>query len=57
MTSTPTSPGGKSLLLVQPKFFIPLLPAFPPPDPSLLLARRQLLLLPLCRARALELGA
>jgi hypothetical protein len=39
-------------LLAQPKFFIPLLPAFPPPDPPLLLTRRPLLFPPLRRARS-----
>jgi hypothetical protein len=54
----PRSPGGgESLLLAQPEFLVPLLPAFPPPDPLLLLARHPLLLLLLRRTRALELGA
>jgi hypothetical protein len=48
--------GRESLLLAQPEFLVPLLPALPPPDPSLLLARRPLLLPPL-RPRALGLGA
>jgi hypothetical protein len=43
------------MLLAQLEFVVPLLSAFPPPDPSLLLVRRPLLLLPLCRARALGL--
>jgi hypothetical protein len=45
------------LLLTQPEFLVHLLPALPPPDPALLLARRLLLLQPLRRARALRLGA
>jgi hypothetical protein len=47
--------GRESLLLAQPEFFVPLLPPFPPQDPSLLLARRPLLLL-LRRARARARG-
>jgi hypothetical protein len=44
----------ESLLLAKPVFLIPLFPALPPPDPSLLLARRPLLLPPLRRARAVS---
>jgi hypothetical protein len=47
---------GESLLLAQPVFFVPLFPAHPPPDPSLLLARRSLLLPLLRRARARARG-
>jgi hypothetical protein len=43
------------LLLAQPEFFVPLLQTFPPPDPSLVLARCPILLL--LRAHALGLGA
>jgi hypothetical protein len=43
-------------VLAQPEFFVPLLPGLPPPDPSLLLARRPLLLLPLRHARARARG-
>jgi hypothetical protein len=46
--------GRKSLLLAQPEFFVPLLPAFPPLDSSLLVVCRPLLLLPLCCALGLE---
>jgi hypothetical protein len=44
------------LLLTQPEFLVHLLPALPPPDPALLLARRLLLLQPLRRARAQARG-
>jgi hypothetical protein len=47
---------GESLLLAQPVFFVPLFPALPPLDPSLLLARHSLLLPLLRHARALRLG-
>jgi hypothetical protein len=47
----------ESLLLAQPVFLVPLFPALPPPDPSLLRAHHSLLLPPLCRARAIGLGA
>jgi hypothetical protein len=48
--------GRESLLLTQPEFFVPLLPPFPLPDPSLLLARCPLLLLLLRRARTRARG-
>jgi hypothetical protein len=44
--------GREPLLLAQPIFLVPLFPALPPPDPSLLLACRPLLLPPLRRAHA-----
>jgi hypothetical protein len=49
--------GRESLLLAQLEFLIPLFLALPPPDPSLLLTRRSLLIPPLHRARALGLRA
>jgi hypothetical protein len=42
----------ESLLLAQWEFLVPLFSVLPPPDPSLLLARRSLLLPPLRRARS-----
>jgi hypothetical protein len=48
--------GREPLLLAQPVFLVSLFPAFPPPDPSLLLACRPLLLPPLRRVRARGLG-
>jgi hypothetical protein len=46
----------ESLLFTQSVLLVPLFPALPLPDPSLLLASRSLLL-PRCAARALGLGA
>jgi hypothetical protein len=43
--------GKESLLITQPEFLVPLVPALPPPDPPLL-TRRPLLLPPLRRACA-----
>jgi hypothetical protein len=48
--------GKKSLLLTQLEFLVPLLPAFPSPNPPLLLTRRPLLFPPLRRARARAQG-
>jgi hypothetical protein len=45
--------GGEPLLLAQPELLTPPFPALPSPDPLLFLARRLLLLPPLCRARTL----
>jgi hypothetical protein len=49
--------GRESLLLAQPEFLVPLFPVLLSPDPSLLLARRSLLLPPLRSACVLRLGA